>query len=243
MIVKDNVGISLDVGYSRRTTANSFGVYARMKVKRKSYLFAAVLLLFSGIALLTYGFLLRRDASKIIGDVEAFAAAGEKDQAFQTLQLEYGSHMRKMPGCIPSRCSYELDVNNRLYSILHLSPYTDLNVRFDRKGDEHLVMITYSIGNNIFLHVQTASCLGRHCPSFYINPWQNVVTAERWNGIVELESAASPKLRRAAFAINTGCLTKIWRMCRHRGNAAHRLAASFRRSNQVHHFQSNWRRC
>ena len=184
-----------------------------MNGKLKFFLFAAVLTLAIGIAIWIYGVSIERDAAQVIGDVEIFTAAGANNEAFKTLQLKYGTRMRKVDGCIESHCSYELAVNNRLYSILHLSPFTELNARFDRSTDDHLVMITYSIENRVFLHVQTYSCLGR-CPSpyfksFYINPWQSVITTERFNGIVQLESNASPMLMKTAFGFNLNCFTKF----------------------------------
>jgi hypothetical protein len=164
---------------------------------------------------LIHGYCLRRQARALLDDVFALTAAPDREAAFIALRRKYGNTL--MPdGCSGDLCSYHLSVSNGFLSTLVRIPYTELNVRFDLRGKlVSLVMVDYrsafSDRTSPIVHVQTDFCVGR-CGDFdifYVHPWTETSTAERWNGIVEMGYTTVPQLRRAALSINTSCLTSI----------------------------------
>jgi hypothetical protein len=164
---------------------------------------------------LIYGYCLRRQARAVLDDVFTLTAAPDRETAFIALKRKYGNRLM-LEGCWGDSCSYHLSVSNRFLSTLVRIPYTELNVRFDLRGKlVTLVMVDYrsafSDRTSPIIHVQTDFCAGR-CGDFdifYVHPWTETSTAERWNGIVEMGYSTVPQVRRAALSLNTSCLTSI----------------------------------
>jgi hypothetical protein len=176
---------------------------------------AITLVVLIATGFLIYGYRLRRQARAVLDDVFTLTAAPDREAAFIALRRQYGN--RLVPdGCPGDLCSYHLSLSNRILSTLFRIPYTELNVRFDLRGKlVSLVMVDYrsafSNRTSPIVHVQTDFCVGR-CGDFdifYLHPWTETSTAERWNGIVEMGSTTVPQLRRAALSLNASCLTSI----------------------------------
>jgi hypothetical protein len=181
----------------------------------KPTLSAVILVVLIATGLLIYGYCLHRQARAVLDDVFTLTAAPDREAAFIALRSKYGN--RLMPeGCSGDLCSYHLSVSNRFLSMLVRIPYAELNVRFDLRGKlVSLVMVDYrsalSGRTSPTVNVQTDFCVGR-CGDFdifYVHPWTETSTAERWNGSVEMGNTTVPQLRRAALSLNTSCLTSI----------------------------------
>ncbi|HEY1528048.1 MAG TPA: hypothetical protein VGH51_17595 [Candidatus Angelobacter sp.] len=183
------------------------------KLRRKKWLGA---LLGSGAlltaVLLAYGHYLRWEARSVLEDVKVFISAPNHDAAFAALSQKYGNRLKPSKGCSADQCSYELTVSNQLLSTLLRSPRAELNARFDlMRKSVVLVMVDYrsAQSNQIspVIHVQADVC--DRCDWFYVHPWNQSSTSERWNGIVEMGVAIAPELRDAALGLNPDCLTRL----------------------------------
>jgi hypothetical protein len=163
-------------------------------------------------ALLTYGYLLRREAQSVLDDVSALSSARNRDSAFIALQQKYGTRMRAVEA-LPRSRSYEITVSNHLLSTLLRLPYTELSARFDIMGTSlTVVMLEYrcaqSSAKSPVVTVQT-DFWGSPDTHFYLNPWAPTSGPDRWNGIVEMGFATDPELKKAALSLNLDCLTRM----------------------------------
>jgi hypothetical protein len=165
---------------------------------------------------LAYGYYLHREARSVLDDVYALTSASDRDAAFAALRQKYGNRLIPDDGCTANSCSYHTTVSNHPISALFRIPYTELNARFDLRGKSVvLVMVDYRSAQSNraspVVHVQIDFCIGRcgNFDYFYLHPWSQSSTPERWNGIVEMGFATTPELRQAALSFNTDCLTKI----------------------------------
>ena len=168
------------------------------------------------VAFFMYGYYLRREARSVLEDVSALTLAPDRDAAFAALKRKYGHRLTPLDGCSANMCSYQVTVSNGLLSALFRFPYTELNGRFDQRGKSIvLVMVEYrsaqSNRDSPVVNIQTDFCVNGcgNFDFFYVHPWTQSSTPERWNGTVEMGFAAAPELRRAALSLNPNCLTKI----------------------------------
>lgn len=194
---------------------DSGGEVLRMPKRRLQTWLAITLVVLIATGFLIYGYCLRRQARAVLDDVFTLTAAPDREAAFIALRRKYGNRLM-LDGCSGDMCSYHLSVSNRFLSTLVRIPYTELNVRFDLRSKlVSLVMVDYrsalSDRTSPIVHVQTDFCVGRcgDLDIFYVHPWTETSTAERWNGIVEMGYTTVPQLRRAALSLNTSCLTSI----------------------------------
>jgi len=165
---------------------------------------------------LMYGYYLRREARTVLDDVSRLTSAPDRDAAYAVLRQKYRDRLMPVEGCSANICSYQVTVSNRLLAALFRVPYTELNARFDLRGKSVvLVMVDYrsaqSNQDSPVVHVQTDFCVDRcgNSDFFYVHPWKQSSTTERWNGIVEMGFATDPELRQAALSLNPSCLTRI----------------------------------
>jgi hypothetical protein len=168
-------------------------------------------------AFLADGYLLRREAQRLLDDVSTFTSAPNHDAAFAVLRQKYGHRVTPVDGCSADDCSYEITVSNRLLSKLFRLRYTELNVRFDvvRKSIV-VVMVDYraaqSNRDSPVVHIQTDFCPAyARCGNFdiaYVHPWAQS-SPERWSGIVEMGFSTLPELRKAALSLDLNCLTRM----------------------------------
>lgn len=168
---------------------------------------------FATAAWLAYGCYLRWEARAVLDDVHALTLASDRPVAFMALKKKYGGRLKPIEGCSPNICSYQVTVSNHLLSALFRVPYTELNTRFDLRNESLVrLMVDYrsaqSNGDSPVVHVQTDFCTDA-CGWFFVHPWTQSSTSERWNGIVEMGFATTPEMRQAALSLNPNCLTKI----------------------------------
>jgi len=153
----------------------------------------------------------------VLDDVLALTSVPNRDAAFTAMRQRYGNRLTPDESCTADICSYRVTVSNRLLSALFRVPYTELNARFDLRGESVVtVMVEYrsaqSNRESPVVHVQTDFCVGHRCGPFdflYVHPWMQSAIPERWNGVVEMGFATAPELRHAALSLDPNCLTKI----------------------------------
>jgi hypothetical protein len=161
---------------------------------------------------LAYGHYLRGEVQSMLDDVRVFISAPNHDAAFAALRRKYGNRLKTSTACSADQCSYELTISNHLLSTLLRNPRTELNARFDLRGKSVvLVMVDYRSAQSKqvspVIHVQADVC--DRCDWFYVDPWSQSSTYERWNGSVEMGVATTLELREAALALNPDCFTRL----------------------------------
>jgi len=162
-----------------------------------------------------YGYYLRWEARELLNDVFALTSASNTNNPFALLRQKYGDRMTAV-ACSGELCSYQMTVSNHLLSALPRIPYTELNVRFEQPSKPfYLVIVDYrsalSHGNSPAVHVQTDFCTANcgNFDMFYVHPWDQSSTPERWSGSIEMGHTTTSELRQAALSLNTDCLTRI----------------------------------
>ncbi len=162
-------------------------------------------------ALFVYGLWIGARANELLTTALDLTAQKHVSKNFVQIRQEYGDRLRTL-GCAPNGCSYEVSVDNRLLSALHLVPYTELTARFDlsRGGHLQLMMLELRAGRNgdrgTVVHVQTDFCYSGGCGGVSMDPWSQS-SEQRLNGIVELSYRGTTlRQRRQAYALQVPCL-------------------------------------
>lgn len=198
-----------------RSSGQNFVGFALEELRRRNGKWLGALI-GSGVLLaagwLGYGYYLRWEARSVLDDVRAFISLSNHDVSFAALRQKYGNRLKPSTGCSADQCSYELTISNHLLYMLLRNPRTELNARFDlREKSVVLVMVDYrsAQSNQVspVIHVQADVC--DRCDWFYVDPWNQSSSAERWNGSVEMGIATAPELREAALGLNPDCLTRF----------------------------------
>lgn len=111
--------------------------------RRRLYIAILSVLMLSAIgALFVYGLWIGARANELLTTALDLTAQKHVSTSFVQVRQKYSDRLRKL-GCAPNGCSYEVSVDNRLLSALHLVPYTELTARFDlsRGGHVQLMML------------------------------------------------------------------------------------------------------
>ena len=196
------------------TSVRKFWRMSKGRLQTRFSIMAASLVLIA-TGLLIYGYCLHKQARGVLNDVFTLTVASDREAALIELRRKYGKRLI-LNGCSGDLCSYHVSVSNRVLSTLVRFPYTELNVRFDlRDKMVSVVVVDYRSAfcdrTSPVVHMQTDFCVGRcgNYDYFYVHPWTEKSTAERWNGVVEMGYTTIPQLRHAALLLNTSCLTSI----------------------------------
>lgn len=164
-------------------------------------------------ALFFYGIWVARQANEILATALHFTNTRNREEDFSAIQKQYGHRLRTLDGCGGEYCFYEIVIDNRLLSALHLVLFTELKQRFDVKGGRvQLMMLEYRTAlketESPVVHVQTDFCDDEVCGWMHLHPW-STDSQLRYNGLVEVGYTATVQRRREAYGLNVRCLYSI----------------------------------
>jgi len=148
----------------------------------------------------------------MLEDFRRLDQSGEPSSAFKAFRQKHRAQLVNEQ-CRDNSCESQFLVSNRLLSMLHLAPRTELRAWMlvhQHKADFFALEYTSSIfkQESPVVHVQEDFCGDRTdiaCDHFALNPHGNNV-GPAWNGIVEFGQLATKERKNAAWGINVNCL-------------------------------------
>jgi hypothetical protein len=158
-----------------------------------------------------YSYLLKRRAGYIVQT--AFELSEQKHSpTLADIRSRFGNSLKTMEGCTTSRCSYEVELSNKVIADLHLVPYTEIKSYFwvmDGVVVGNMVDYTTVVKHqySVVSHVQIDYC-EKPCTRFYLHPWSTSAALDT-NGLVEVGSASSVRSKQIAMGLNTSCMAKL----------------------------------
>jgi len=174
---------------------------------------AAALLLVAVAACGLYAHLLKTRTESLINSAYELSnrPADADGLPFAVVRARYGEELRKLPNCTPDGCAYEVALTNRVFSFLHVLPYTELRSQFwVRDGMVFENMLDYQTAidrrTNVVAHAAIQYC--NDCTTFYLHPWGDSSPLDT-NGFVSIGSASISAKKRMVLSLNPACMTKL----------------------------------
>jgi hypothetical protein len=174
---------------------------------------AAVLLLVAVAACALYAHLLKTRTESLINSAYELSnrPANAHGLPFTIVRARYGKELKQLPGCTASDCGYEVVLTNRVFSFLHVLPYTELRSYFwVRNGAVIENMLDYTTAINrrstVVAHATIQYC--SDCTTFYLHPWSDSSPLDT-NGFVSIGSASASPEKRRVLSLNPACMTRL----------------------------------
>jgi hypothetical protein len=169
------------------------------------------------LGLFAYSASIQKRATQIVADLAATSAADDPNASFESLKRKYGSNLKRSEWCSSKYCEYEVSINNRLLTALHVAPYAEMStVFFIDNGSFSGAITNYTVtrrdGVGLFVHVQEDYCR-QNCPAsdwLAVNPHGRRST-DFSNGMVEFSTKAAGEGRQAARSFNFRCFRPLSR--------------------------------
>lgn len=162
----------------------------------------------------------RHQAGTVIDEFRSLDTAAEPTAASLSFVRRYSARMAEKI-CQSDSCQYRFDFTNRAMSTVHLAPRADIRVyvTLDR-GSLSFAFVEYTSAvfkeNSPIIWVQEDFCANvgtsSRCNYFYLDPHGRNVSPT-WHGTIQFAQLATPEQKRAALALNLGCVT-AFRGCR-----------------------------
>jgi hypothetical protein len=174
------------------------------------------LLVIACLATLGSAWLTVRRADEMIADIRASSDVQNHDLYFDSLKQRYGRRLTRSQWCTAQECQYEVSVNNYLFSVLRMTPYTELSALYSTyNGKLSFIHVEYRVappeGGGPVVHTQVDLC--ELCErSFHLHPHGRSNT-EKLNGDVLWNRGATEAEREAALSLNLQCFFK-WGGCK-----------------------------
>ena len=171
-----------------------------------------VIVIVSGIAIVAfalYAHLLKERAESLIRITCELSSFGGSPPTLAVLESKLGHRLRRVEGCMPSECGYEVKLSNRPLAVLRIVPATELKADFwlrDGVVEESMLDFTTQADyrSSIVVHSQMDF---NDSDSFYLHPWGSSSPLDT-NGLVVISSGSAEEKKKAALALNVNCLTK-----------------------------------
>lgn len=173
----------------------------------------ATLLLVTVAACGLYAHLLKARTESLINSAYELSnrPANADGLPFAIVRARYGQELKTLPDCTASKCGYEVVVTNRVFSFLHVLPYTELRSYFwvrDGAVIENMMDYTTVINrrSNVVAHAAIQYC--KDCTTFYLHPWSDSSPLDT-NGFVSIGSASTSGKKQVVLSLNSTCMTKL----------------------------------
>jgi hypothetical protein len=166
-----------------------------------------MVLSFGVLAIYSYRLKFRADRLVRVSDE---LSRQEYPPTLDEIRQQFGTELKQPDPCTPSGCGYEIILSNRLLAEIHMAPFTALRSYFwvrDGVLDGNMLVFwaADSQGRLAKVDIQTKYC--DRCDSFTVVPCAGSIESDI-SGSVEIGYKSVAADRRAAFALDTSCLTK-----------------------------------
>jgi hypothetical protein len=161
----------------------------------------------------------RHQAATAIDEFKGLDTAANPTTASLSFIRRYSRRMTEK-NCHSDSCQYRFDFTNRVMSAFHLAPRADIRVYVTLyQGSLSFALVEYTSAvfkaNSPIVWIQEDFCANAAtspCNYFYLDPHGHNVS-ETWHGNVQFAQLATPEQKRAALALNLGCVIAV-RGCR-----------------------------
>jgi hypothetical protein len=155
--------------------------------------------------------LLENRARTVVRTAAALYDTPNKTISFGEAQKLYKGRLKQMPSCTAASCGYELELNNRLLSAIHWTPFSELRAEvWVENGVVATQVLDFtSSANELHSVVSHVYIQGRNGdgPEFLVDPWEQS-SAHDTNGILSISPDSLRSHRQMILGFDFACLTR-----------------------------------
>lgn len=172
---------------------------------------AATCSVVAGLYVPVCAFLVQSRARTIIDNAAALYETTAKARSLDEVQRLYSGRLMQMPNCTPAYCGYQLELNNRLLSAIHWTPFSELRTQvwvengvitteildFTSSANER-----HSVVSHVYIQGQNGDG-----PEFLIDRWEQSSPRDT-NGILTVAPDSLRSHQKVILGFDVSCLTK-----------------------------------